>query len=93
MQCFGMLSQPDAGTQCTSLLNPGMGRKEKKGKKNYVGRGNSPYINQGKRDTLAQKSRESPPPPRWIKIIGGDLEGYLRHPAPKHGCEKYCNYQ
>eukprot|EP00983_Pelagomonas_calceolata_P006297 208488-Pelagomonas_calceolata.AAC.2 len=33
-------------------------------KENYVGRGNSPYINQGKGDTLARKSGESPPPQR-----------------------------
>eukprot|EP00983_Pelagomonas_calceolata_P036922 1134947-Pelagomonas_calceolata.AAC.1 len=31
-------------------------------KKNYVGRGNSPYTNKGKGDTLAQRSRESSPP-------------------------------
>eukprot|EP00983_Pelagomonas_calceolata_P071663 1151356-Pelagomonas_calceolata.AAC.3 len=37
---------------------------ERKEKKNYVGRGNSPYINQGKEDTLAEKSFESPPPQR-----------------------------
>eukprot|EP00983_Pelagomonas_calceolata_P013155 420290-Pelagomonas_calceolata.AAC.2 len=33
-----------------------------KEKKYYVGRGGSPYINQGKGNALAQKSRESPPP-------------------------------
>eukprot|EP00983_Pelagomonas_calceolata_P011856 380684-Pelagomonas_calceolata.AAC.1 len=38
-----------------------------KEKKNYVGRGNSPYINQKKGDTLAQKSRESPPPQSYKK--------------------------
>eukprot|EP00983_Pelagomonas_calceolata_P067989 1149719-Pelagomonas_calceolata.AAC.2 len=35
--------------------------KEKKQKK-YTGRGSAPYINQGKGDTSAQKSCESPPP-------------------------------
>eukprot|EP00983_Pelagomonas_calceolata_P024602 774829-Pelagomonas_calceolata.AAC.2 len=33
-----------------------------KKRRNHVGRGNSPYINGGKGDTLAQKSHESPPP-------------------------------
>eukprot|EP00983_Pelagomonas_calceolata_P067773 1149616-Pelagomonas_calceolata.AAC.2 len=37
-----------------------------KEKKNYVGRGNSPYIKSGKGDTLAQKSRESPPRPGLV---------------------------
>eukprot|EP00983_Pelagomonas_calceolata_P056054 1144425-Pelagomonas_calceolata.AAC.1 len=45
----------------------GQQAEKKKKKKNYADRGNSPYINQGKGDTLAQKSRESPPPPRRKK--------------------------
>eukprot|EP00983_Pelagomonas_calceolata_P046297 1140095-Pelagomonas_calceolata.AAC.4 len=40
---------------------------KKEGKEIYVGRGNSPYINQGKGDTLAQKSRESPSPRSYKK--------------------------
>eukprot|EP00983_Pelagomonas_calceolata_P081261 1155503-Pelagomonas_calceolata.AAC.2 len=44
-------------------LQPGPTNTHKEKKKNYAGRGNSPYINQGQKDTLAQqKSRESPPP-------------------------------
>eukprot|EP00983_Pelagomonas_calceolata_P088061 1157111-Pelagomonas_calceolata.AAC.1 len=34
-----------------------------------LGTGNSPYINQGKGDILAQKSRESPPPQSYKKKI------------------------
>eukprot|EP00983_Pelagomonas_calceolata_P084146 1156303-Pelagomonas_calceolata.AAC.4 len=41
----------------------------RKEKKNYVGRGNSPYINLGKGDTLAQKSRESPPPLFLLELL------------------------
>eukprot|EP00983_Pelagomonas_calceolata_P124957 1161164-Pelagomonas_calceolata.AAC.4 len=42
----------------------------------YVCRGNFPYVNQGKGDTLAQKSHEPPPPQRCkIKSANGDLEG------------------
>eukprot|EP00983_Pelagomonas_calceolata_P050168 1141837-Pelagomonas_calceolata.AAC.1 len=44
-------------------------------KQNYVGRGNSPYINKGKGDTLAQKSLESPPPRSYKKRI---LMGFWR---------------
>eukprot|EP00983_Pelagomonas_calceolata_P015809 501139-Pelagomonas_calceolata.AAC.8 len=33
----------------------------RKKKKNYVSRGNSPYINQGKGDALAQKSLDPAP--------------------------------
>eukprot|EP00983_Pelagomonas_calceolata_P074831 1152719-Pelagomonas_calceolata.AAC.1 len=55
-----------------------------------VGRGNSPYINLGKGDTLAQKSRESPPPRSYkTENTNGDLEGYWKHPAPGTGSEKY----
>eukprot|EP00983_Pelagomonas_calceolata_P132321 1161858-Pelagomonas_calceolata.AAC.5 len=43
----------------STTVHRATGRKEKK---SYVGRGNSPYINSGKGDTLAQKSRESPRP-------------------------------
>eukprot|EP00983_Pelagomonas_calceolata_P009416 304901-Pelagomonas_calceolata.AAC.1 len=48
-------------------------------KKNYVGRGDSPCINEGKGDTLsmalAQKSCESPPPQNCnLKGADGDLE-------------------
>eukprot|EP00983_Pelagomonas_calceolata_P121411 1160798-Pelagomonas_calceolata.AAC.7 len=51
-----------------------------------LGRGNSPYINQGKGDTLAQKSHEPPPPQRYKEEkANGDLEGYWRHPAPEPG--------
>eukprot|EP00983_Pelagomonas_calceolata_P061174 1146715-Pelagomonas_calceolata.AAC.1 len=61
-----------------------------KEKKNYVGRGNSPYINQGKGDTLAQKSRESPPPQSYKEEKANvDLEGYRKHPAPEPGYEKH----
>eukprot|EP00983_Pelagomonas_calceolata_P040982 1137844-Pelagomonas_calceolata.AAC.1 len=42
---------------------------KEKEKKNNVGRGNSPYINEGKGDTLAQKSRGSPPPRSYKKKI------------------------
>eukprot|EP00983_Pelagomonas_calceolata_P074153 1152439-Pelagomonas_calceolata.AAC.4 len=38
-------------------------------KKNYVGRENSPYINSGKGDTLAPKSRESPPPQSYKTYV------------------------
>eukprot|EP00983_Pelagomonas_calceolata_P086293 1156727-Pelagomonas_calceolata.AAC.4 len=43
------------------LFNVGGTFHKEERKKNYVGVGNSPYINQGEGDTLAQKSRESPP--------------------------------
>eukprot|EP00983_Pelagomonas_calceolata_P061557 1146873-Pelagomonas_calceolata.AAC.1 len=57
--------------------------RKRKEKKNYVGRGNSPYINQGKGDTLAQKSLEPPPSTKLQKEeSNGDLEGYWKHPAP-----------
>eukprot|EP00983_Pelagomonas_calceolata_P099048 1158418-Pelagomonas_calceolata.AAC.7 len=42
-------------------------RSKKKEKKNYVDRGNSPYINKGIADTLGQKRLESPPPQFWLK--------------------------
>eukprot|EP00983_Pelagomonas_calceolata_P085259 1156519-Pelagomonas_calceolata.AAC.1 len=44
-----------------------------------------------KGDTLAQKSRESPPPQLKSykeKKANGDLEGYWKHPAPEPGREK-----
>eukprot|EP00983_Pelagomonas_calceolata_P006434 211595-Pelagomonas_calceolata.AAC.1 len=47
-------------TLCDSKPKNGHGVKQSK-EKNYVGRGNSPYINLGKGGTLAQKSRESLP--------------------------------
>eukprot|EP00983_Pelagomonas_calceolata_P033195 1039490-Pelagomonas_calceolata.AAC.1 len=54
--------------------------KLRKEKENYVlrlvGRGNSPCINQGEGDTLAQKTRESPPPRSCKKMI-------LMHSPPK----------
>eukprot|EP00983_Pelagomonas_calceolata_P017698 556432-Pelagomonas_calceolata.AAC.2 len=60
-------------------------RKKRKKKKNYKGGGNPLYINSGKGDTLAQKSRESPPTQSY-KIVNaranGDLEYYWKHPAP-----------
>eukprot|EP00983_Pelagomonas_calceolata_P058348 1145447-Pelagomonas_calceolata.AAC.7 len=52
-------------------------RKKRKEKKNYVGRGNSPYINEGKGDTLSQKIHETPPPQSCkTESVNGDLEGY-----------------
>eukprot|EP00983_Pelagomonas_calceolata_P008116 263541-Pelagomonas_calceolata.AAC.3 len=45
--------------------------------KNYIGRGNSPYMNEGKGHTLAQKSCESPPPQSYkTGNANEDLEGY-----------------
>eukprot|EP00983_Pelagomonas_calceolata_P023458 738992-Pelagomonas_calceolata.AAC.1 len=63
----------------------GMCLQKEKNKKNYVGRRKSPY-NEGKGDTvahwlrkgdtLAQKSRESPPPQSYkTDLANGDLEG------------------
>eukprot|EP00983_Pelagomonas_calceolata_P004595 149500-Pelagomonas_calceolata.AAC.1 len=49
----------------------------KKDKNNHLGGGSTPYINQGKGDTLAQKSHESSPPQSCkIKSGNGDLESY-----------------
>eukprot|EP00983_Pelagomonas_calceolata_P060263 1146296-Pelagomonas_calceolata.AAC.1 len=48
-------TEPGAAEKVVKIL-------QKKKKRNYVARGNSPYINSGKGDTLAQKSREPPPP-------------------------------
>eukprot|EP00983_Pelagomonas_calceolata_P049035 1141316-Pelagomonas_calceolata.AAC.1 len=42
-----------------SIQNHHIQGKKTKQKKNYVGRGNSPNIDQGKGDVLAQKSRNS----------------------------------
>eukprot|EP00983_Pelagomonas_calceolata_P056793 1144765-Pelagomonas_calceolata.AAC.1 len=63
-------------------LGPGMMQR----KKNCGGRGNSPHIRKerkeelrgrGKGDTLAQRSRESPPPQSCkTESANGDLEGY-----------------
>eukprot|EP00983_Pelagomonas_calceolata_P034339 1075720-Pelagomonas_calceolata.AAC.1 len=65
----------------------------KKRKENYVGRGNSLYINLGKGDAL-EKSRESPPQQSYkTESANGDLEGYWKHPAPGPGCDKYCCMQ
>eukprot|EP00983_Pelagomonas_calceolata_P114353 1160087-Pelagomonas_calceolata.AAC.6 len=63
-------------------------------RKKYVGRGNYPYINQVKGDTLAQKSlfwlsRESPSPQNCKKNANEDLEGYWKRPVPKPGCEDF----
>eukprot|EP00983_Pelagomonas_calceolata_P132157 1161840-Pelagomonas_calceolata.AAC.20 len=53
---------------------------------NGVGRGASLYINLGKGDTLAQKSRESPPPHSYRrKRACRDLEGCWKHPDPEFG--------
>eukprot|EP00983_Pelagomonas_calceolata_P070835 1150942-Pelagomonas_calceolata.AAC.2 len=46
-----------------------LGERKRNEKKTYVGRGNSPNINKGKGDTLAQKSLESPPPRSYEKKI------------------------
>eukprot|EP00983_Pelagomonas_calceolata_P089170 1157285-Pelagomonas_calceolata.AAC.5 len=55
----------------------------RKKKKNHVGRGNSPYINKGKGDTLTQKSLETPPPQSCkIMSANGNLEDLWEHPAP-----------
>eukprot|EP00983_Pelagomonas_calceolata_P067944 1149689-Pelagomonas_calceolata.AAC.1 len=66
-------------------------------KKNYVGRSleeTLPTSIRKKGDTLAQKSRESPPPQSTkLKSAHGDLEGKWKHPAPKPGCEKYDCFQ
>eukprot|EP00983_Pelagomonas_calceolata_P010572 342895-Pelagomonas_calceolata.AAC.2 len=58
---------------------------------NYVGRGNSPYINQGKGNKSAQKSCESPLPPPSYKTesVVKDMEGYWMHLAPGPGFEKH----
>eukprot|EP00983_Pelagomonas_calceolata_P119024 1160563-Pelagomonas_calceolata.AAC.1 len=65
-------------SQCVSLRK----RKEKL-RTTLVGSGNSPDINKGKGDTLARKSRESPPPHSCeVRNADGDLEGYRKHPAP-----------
>eukprot|EP00983_Pelagomonas_calceolata_P018246 571689-Pelagomonas_calceolata.AAC.1 len=74
---------------------------EEEKKKYYVGRGNYPCINnlliiplKGKGDTLAQRSRDSPPPQSYKpESANGDLEHYWKHPAPGPGCEKYCCFQ
>eukprot|EP00983_Pelagomonas_calceolata_P009129 295838-Pelagomonas_calceolata.AAC.2 len=42
-----------------------------------------------KGDTLAHKSRESPPPQGYRpESANRDLEGYWKHPAPGPGCGK-----
>eukprot|EP00983_Pelagomonas_calceolata_P010489 340054-Pelagomonas_calceolata.AAC.1 len=52
------------------------GLTERKEKKNYVGRENSRYINQGKGDTLTPQSRESPPPQSSkTNRVNGGLDG------------------
>eukprot|EP00983_Pelagomonas_calceolata_P048636 1141144-Pelagomonas_calceolata.AAC.3 len=49
---------------------------------------------QGKGDTLAQESRESPPPQSYeTENANGDLEGYKKHPAPEPGYEEYSFFQ
>eukprot|EP00983_Pelagomonas_calceolata_P086919 1156856-Pelagomonas_calceolata.AAC.2 len=50
--------------------------------------GQKPVIKRksGKGNTLAQKSRESPPPQCYkTQNANGDLEGYLKHPASEPG--------
>eukprot|EP00983_Pelagomonas_calceolata_P053207 1143202-Pelagomonas_calceolata.AAC.13 len=63
---------------------------KRKQKKNYIGRESSPYINLGKGDTLAQTSRD-PPPPQGYRTENaiGDLEGCWKLPPPGPGCEEY----
>eukprot|EP00983_Pelagomonas_calceolata_P070301 1150739-Pelagomonas_calceolata.AAC.6 len=73
---------------------------KKKKRKNYVGmqiplcKGNSPYIDKGKGDALAQRSRESPPQSYERESVDGDLEGFWKHlpggpVAPEPGLPAY----
>eukprot|EP00983_Pelagomonas_calceolata_P047276 1140557-Pelagomonas_calceolata.AAC.10 len=63
-------------------------RKKKKEKKNHVGKDNSPYINLGKRKTLAQKSHEYSAPQSYkAESADGDLEGSWMHLDPEPSCE------
>jgi len=46
------------------------------------------------KETLAQKSLESPlPQTAKIESANGDLEGKRNHLAPEAGCEKHYSYQ
>eukprot|EP00983_Pelagomonas_calceolata_P060010 1146187-Pelagomonas_calceolata.AAC.2 len=56
--------------------------------KTCVGRENSPDINQGKRDTLAQR-KPSPEDERGINV---DRVGFWQHAAPWHQCLDACFY-
>eukprot|EP00983_Pelagomonas_calceolata_P085380 1156540-Pelagomonas_calceolata.AAC.2 len=74
---------------CKNTNQPLRGSKGIKKKKNYVGREKSPYINEVKGDTLAQSSRESPPPQSYkTGNANWELKGYWKHPAPEPGCKK-----
>eukprot|EP00967_Tisochrysis_lutea_P040227 scaffold48272_cov18-Tisochrysis_lutea.AAC.4 len=63
---------------CPSKRKEGGGRGpsrkvEKKEKKDYLSRENSPYIDQGKGEKLAQKSPDSPPPHRELNLAPASL--------------------
>eukprot|EP00983_Pelagomonas_calceolata_P015595 495055-Pelagomonas_calceolata.AAC.1 len=72
--------RPLAGHQASVMLNhqfeAGMAETEKK--ENQVGGGESPSIKKEKEDTLAQKSRETPPPQKLqITPSGNEIVGIL----------------
>eukprot|EP00983_Pelagomonas_calceolata_P053444 1143294-Pelagomonas_calceolata.AAC.1 len=52
-------------------------------KQNYAGTGNFPYINKGKGDTLAQKSRASPPTKSRNNIGKWESGGLLEAPSSR----------
>eukprot|EP00983_Pelagomonas_calceolata_P090620 1157443-Pelagomonas_calceolata.AAC.7 len=59
---WGVFSLPTLFFLCWGKGAQNSDARRKREKKSYVGRGNVPYNNQGKGDTLDQKSHKSPPP-------------------------------
>eukprot|EP00983_Pelagomonas_calceolata_P013758 441042-Pelagomonas_calceolata.AAC.1 len=69
--CWARRSAPPTSRRLNLWFKPIKALKKEK-KKKCAGRGNPPYINEGKEDTLAEKSLESPRPRSYkLKILMG----------------------